>query len=123
MVRDFRRVQDLALVLVRWAVFGGLLYAMLELPELLVPLPIIGALGMSTLFLTIVFIGAWAGTAGFAHVQSLGDLGLVAAAFVLAPNLLTPAYLVLLVVAVLIGMRRFPWIYTLGYGALAVAVG
>jgi HD-GYP domain-containing protein (c-di-GMP phosphodiesterase class II) len=123
MVRDFRRLQDLVLVLVRWAVFGGLLYAMLELPDLLVPLPIIGALGMYALFLTIVFIGAWAGTAGYAHVQSIGDLALVAAAFVLAPNLLLPTYLVLIVVAVLIGLRRFPWAHTAGYAVVAAIVG
>ena len=43
MVRDFRRVQDLVLVLVRWAVFGGLLFATLELADLVVPLPLIGA--------------------------------------------------------------------------------
>jgi putative nucleotidyltransferase with HDIG domain len=123
MVRDFRRVQDLVLVLVRWGVFGGLLYAMLEQPDLLVPMPFIGALGMYALFLTIVFIGAWAGTVGFAHVQSLGDLALVAAAFGLAPNLLTPTYIALLVVAALVGLRRFPWTPTMGYAALAVAVG
>src|SRR4051812_15077728 len=123
MVRDFRRVQDLVLVLVRWAVFGGLLFATLELPELIVPLPLVGALGLYALFLTIVFIGAWAGTSVFAHVQSLGDLGLVAATLVIAPNLQVPTYFVLVIVAVLIGMRRFPWSLTLGYAVLAVAVG
>ncbi len=123
MVRDFRRVQDLTLVLARWAVFGGLTYAMLQLPDLPVPLPFVGALGLYALFLTIVFIGAWAGTVGFAHVQSIGDLGLVTAALVLAPDLLLPVYVALLAVAVLIGLRRFRWAPTLGYAALAVAVG
>ncbi|HZR97682.1 MAG TPA: HD domain-containing phosphohydrolase [Chloroflexota bacterium] len=123
MMRDFRRVQDLVLVLARWAVFAGLLSATLEMPNLIVPLPLVGALGLYALFLTIVFVGAWAGTAGFGHVQSLGDLGLVAAAIVLAPNLLTATYLALLVVALLIGMRRFPWPPTAGYAVLAAAVG
>src|SRR5690349_14072722 len=118
MVRDFRRVQDLVLVLVRWAVFGGLLFATLELPDLVVPLPLIGALGLYVLFLTIVFIGSWAGTPVFAYVQSLGDLGLVAATLVLAPNVQTATYFALLVVAALIGMRRFPWPQSIGYAVL-----
>jgi HD-GYP domain-containing protein (c-di-GMP phosphodiesterase class II) len=128
MVGDFRRVQDLVLILVRWAVFAGLLFATLELPGVLLPLPLIGAVGMYALFLTIVFIGAWAGTTGFSHVQSIGDLALVAAAFALLPptegaNYLVATYLALLVVATMIGLRRFPWAHTLGYAVLAAAVG
>src|SRR5215210_5556058 len=112
MVGDFRRIQDLVLVLLRWGIFGGLLYGMFEAPDSQVPLPLIGALGMYTLFLTIVFIGAWGGSTGFGHLQCVGDLGLVLATLVLAPNLITASYVALVAVGTLIGLRRFTWAQT-----------
>src|SRR5207248_4361927 len=86
MLRDNPRVQDLVLVVARWAVLGGLVFVNLETPEPLIPLPILVGLGMYALFITIAFIGAWAGSRLFAYVQSVGDLAVVAAALILASN-------------------------------------
>jgi HD-GYP domain-containing protein (c-di-GMP phosphodiesterase class II) len=130
MVRDFGRVQDLVLVLVRWAILAGVGYASLDAEELLVPIPLLGALALYSLVMTILYIGAWAGSRSFAHIQSVGDLALVALAYALplatgtpGPGLVRPAYVALLVVAVLIGMRRFSWPHTMAYAAVALVVG
>jgi HD-GYP domain-containing protein (c-di-GMP phosphodiesterase class II) len=124
MVRDLGRVQDLVLILVRWAVLGVVGNAALETPDApLLPVPLLAALGMYTLVLTILFVGAWAGSRGFAHIQSVGDLALVAAVIVQAPGLVRPAYAALLALAVILGLRRFPWAQTVAYAALALVVG
>jgi HD-GYP domain-containing protein (c-di-GMP phosphodiesterase class II) len=123
MLRDNPRVQDLVLVVARWAVLGGLVLVNTETPEPLIPLPILVGLGMYALFITIAFIGAWAGSRLFAYVQSVGDLAVVAAALILASNILGRAYIALLVVAALIGLRRFPWRTTVGFAVLAAIVG
>src|SRR5262249_51618426 len=91
--------------------------------EPLVPLPIIGVFGLYTLFITIAFLGGWIGTTSFAYIQSVADLALVAATLFLAPALLDRTYMVLLVVAAIIGLRRFAWGPTMGFAVLAAAVG
>ncbi len=123
MVRDYSRIQDLVLVLARWGLLGLLAYLTVETPEALVPLPLLGVLGAYALLLTIFFLGGWAATRGFAHVQSVGDLAVVVAALVLAPALAGPAFAALLVVAALIGLRRLPWPHTLAYAIVALGVG
>ncbi len=127
MLRDNPRIQDLVLVVARWAVLGGLVYlnanASAEGAEPLVPLPVLVGLGLYALFLTIAFIGAWAGSRLFAYVQSVGDLAAVAAVLILAADLLGRAYIALLVVGALIGLRRFPWAPTVGFAALAGLLG
>jgi hypothetical protein len=123
MPRDNPRVQDLVLIVVRWLVLGGLVLVNLEEPEPTVPLPILAGLGMYMLFLTIAFVGAWAGSRLFAYFQSVGDLVVIAAVLTLASNLVGRGYIALLVVGALIGLRRFPWVPTLGFAALAAVVG
>ena len=123
MVGDYRRVQDLVLVLARWLLVGALILAGQDAPEMLAPLPVLGGLGLYALFFTIAFVGGWAGTRLFAYLQSLGDLAAIAAVLYLVPGLGVPAYAVLLGVAVVIGLRRFPWVPALGYAVLASAVG
>src|SRR5712692_7197280 len=123
-MRDFRRVQDLVLMIARWLLLAALVYAIAQAPgEPLVPLPILVAFGLYTLFITIAFLGGWIGTTGFAYIQSVGDLALVAGTLFLAPALLDRTYMVLLVVAALIGLRRFAWGPTMGFAVLAAGVG
>ena len=56
-MRDFRRVQDLVLMIARWLLLAALVYAITQAPgEPLVPLPILVAFGLYTLFITIAFI-------------------------------------------------------------------
>src|SRR5438128_1348576 len=125
MPADFRRVQDLALLLVRWGLLGALAYVTVSVETVPSPVPILvpAVLGLYALVLTVLFVGGWRGTRGFAYVQSAGDLLLVAGAMLLAPTLTRPAYAALLGVAVVIGLRRFLWPHALGYAVAAGAVG
>jgi putative nucleotidyltransferase with HDIG domain len=120
---DFQRVQDLALIVARWLLLGALLLAFSEDAEGLIPLGLVGGIALYCLFLTIAFVGGWAGTRLFAYFQSLGDLAVLAALLVLAPSLLGRVYVVLLGVAGVIGLRRLPWGATAGFAVLAGLVG
>jgi putative nucleotidyltransferase with HDIG domain len=122
-VHDYQRVQDLALVVARWLLLGALLLAEPEDAEGTRPLLLVAVLGLYALFLTIAFVGAWAGSRIFAYLQSVGDLAALAVAFALAPDLVGRIYVVLLAAAVVIGLRRLPWPATLFFAALASGAG
>ena len=59
MPNDYRRVQDLALVVARWLLLGALLLSFLDEPDAVVPLPLVAGLGLYSLFLTIAFYFAY----------------------------------------------------------------
>src|SRR3712207_6379244 len=107
MSQSVRRVQDYALCVLRWLVLALLALDTLapttaqtylpSIPGLVVPLPILLGTALYVIFVTIATFGGWAGSRMFAHFQSAGDLAILIAMLVLAPEVGGPLYLGLMI--------------------------
>lgn len=130
---NVRRTQDYTLIVIRWVLLALLALATLApesaalylptIQRLAIPLIILAGMGLYLLFLTIALFGGWAGSRVFAHFQSVGDLAIMVALLVLAPEIGGALYAGLVAVAVVIGLRRFTFVPTLAYAVVVVSIG